>query len=325
LAMKDNPASLGADAMILYHESIVSLKELNTRGDSDEEYERIKIFTDAGKDYANVEIPYVAGDEEYYLDPSAKYAPFGLLPWFETETAGVRLTKDGGTMAQTPTLHSTDATLVRRADLKISPDGSVEGKVQVDFTGEKALDLRRGIYKEDETGRKKDLEERVKGWLPSGTSFEISSIADWDNIEKPVHVEGTLKLAGMGSVVGHRILLPEDFFLSPDAQDFKAQKRINAVYFPYPYEENDELVFHAPPGFKIEVAPKAQGVNAGAVTYDISATANGDSVEVKRHLVVKGVAFPKDDYPVLRNFYSIARTYDNDQIIFENEASAKGN
>lgn len=287
-----------------------------------------ELFTPATEDEEQVGADVVwvkAGDKEYYLDPASRYSPFGLLPWFETETSGVRLTKDGATMAQTPALHSTDATLVRHADLKIGPDGSIEGKVQLDFTGEEAIDLRRDMYKEDETGRKKDIADRVKGWLPSGTSFEISNIANWDNIEKPVHMEGTLRLVGTGSVVGHRILLPEDFFLSPDAQDFKAQKRINAVYFPYPYEENDDLTFHAPAGFKIEVTPKSQGVNAGAVTYDISATANGDSVEVKRHLVVKGVAFPNSAYPVLRNFYSIARTYDGDQIVFENDESAKSN
>ena len=286
------------------------------------------LFTPATEDEEQVGADVVwvkAGDKEYYLDPASRYSPFGLLPWFETETSGVRLTKDGATMAQTPALHSTDATLVRHADLKIGPDGSIEGKVQLDFTGEEAIDLRRDMYKEDETGRKKDIADRVKGWLPSGTSFEISNIANWDNIEKPVHVEGTLKLVGTGSVVGHRILLPEDFFLSPDAQDFKAQKRINAVYFPYPYEENDDLTFHAPAGFKIEVMPKSQGVNAGAVTYDISATANGDSVEAKRHLVVKGVAFPNSAYPGLRNFYSITRTYDGDQIVFENDESAKSN
>src|ERR1700690_1530423 len=58
LALKDNPKSPGADAMILYRESVVSAKDLHKVGDFDEEYFRIKIFTAAGKDRANVEVPY---------------------------------------------------------------------------------------------------------------------------------------------------------------------------------------------------------------------------------------------------------------------------
>jgi hypothetical protein len=54
LALKDNPASFGAHAMILYQEQhIDDTKSFETC------YFRIKIFTEGGKKYANIEIPYV--------------------------------------------------------------------------------------------------------------------------------------------------------------------------------------------------------------------------------------------------------------------------
>src|SRR5579863_6223114 len=56
LVLKDNPASPGADAMILYRESAV-----DARGSVVKEYIRIKIFTKQGTDQANVEIPFVKG------------------------------------------------------------------------------------------------------------------------------------------------------------------------------------------------------------------------------------------------------------------------
>src|SRR5690348_6810844 len=62
LALKDNPAQPGADAMILYRESKISAKDLTSEGDTDTEYIRIKIFTKAGLQYANVELPYVTGN-----------------------------------------------------------------------------------------------------------------------------------------------------------------------------------------------------------------------------------------------------------------------
>ena len=50
--MKDNPAQPGAKAMILYR----SIERDDLMG-TQKEYVRIKIFTDEGKEYGNVEVP----------------------------------------------------------------------------------------------------------------------------------------------------------------------------------------------------------------------------------------------------------------------------
>src|SRR5579864_5460081 len=54
LALKDNPASPGAHAMILYRESSVDTTEASVS-----EYVRIKIFTEEGKKFGDVEIPFI--------------------------------------------------------------------------------------------------------------------------------------------------------------------------------------------------------------------------------------------------------------------------
>src|SRR5277367_6185405 len=48
LALKDNPASPGANAMILYRRSHVNAQRAAIDGAEDDEYIRIKIFTEAG-------------------------------------------------------------------------------------------------------------------------------------------------------------------------------------------------------------------------------------------------------------------------------------
>ena len=54
-----------------------------------------------------------AGAQEYYLDPAAIYFPFGILPWYETTTSGVRLGKGLGDFVKVPNSLSADATTVR--------------------------------------------------------------------------------------------------------------------------------------------------------------------------------------------------------------------
>jgi transglutaminase-like putative cysteine protease len=266
-----------------------------------------------------------AGSQEYYLDPGSRFYPFGLLPWSETETSGIRFDKRGGTVVTTPNPTSTDATLIRHADVELHDDGSVDGKIQVDFTGQEAALLREDRRKDDETGRTKELENRIKRWLPVGSTFEIAKIADWDDVEKPVHVEGTLKIPSFASSPARRMMMPLEMFQATQAGLFNTTKRVNPVYFQYPYEEIDEISLRAPAGFKVASVPQAQKIDLGAALYEISATPQDNGVVVKRHLAMKGVLFGKEAYPTLRAFFGMVKTNDTAQLVLQNAQSAKNN
>ena len=268
-----------------------------------------------------------AGAKEYYLDPSAGYYPFGLLPWYETESGGIRADKSGGTIITTPSAQSSDANLVRAADLQFKDDGSVSGDLVVDFEGQRAALLRQEKHEEDDTGRTKDLEEEITGWLPVGATFKISKLADWDHNDRPIHVEGVVNIPSLGITGGaQKMLLPVGIFQPTQTASFAAENRSNAVYFHYPYQETDNIRFHLPPGYKAETLPAARKVDLGAVSYTISATSMPDgAVELQRHLAMNGVLFSKDQYATLRAFFGTVRTDDNVQMVVQNAASAKNN
>src|SRR5271169_6751916 len=58
LALKDNPKQPGADAMILYRQVVVDASKATISGDSQEEYVRIKVFTQEGTREGHVEIGF---------------------------------------------------------------------------------------------------------------------------------------------------------------------------------------------------------------------------------------------------------------------------
>jgi len=264
-----------------------------------------------------------AGAKEYFLDPGVKYTAFGALPWYETNTQGLRLSNHGGDMINVPMAVSSGATIVRHADLALKEDGSVSGKIQVDFTGEDGAYRRREGLEEDNTGRKKAIEDEIKSWLPSGSSFELADIANWDQTEQPLHVEGTVTVPVFATAAGRRLLVPADLFFTRQFQEFQSQARVNNVYFDYPYEENDDLKFRAPAGFTIQAGPKAQKFDEGAAVYEIAATQQADGLDVTRHLVVNGVMFSKDAYPVFRSFFNAVKAHD--QSAFVLQSSTPGN
>lgn len=265
-----------------------------------------------------------AGSKEYYLDPASLYFPFDVLPWFETNTSGIRLGKKPNDFVTIPLSTSENATIVRSADLTVDEDGLATGKLTVDFTGQWGALWRGQIHLQDDTGRKKTLEDEVKTWLPSGANFELSKLENWDKTDLPLHVEGTLKLAAFASSVGRRILVPATIFVVPENKAFQTAIRHNAVYFRFPNEEIDDLKFQGPAGYKVETVPPAKVLKPGAVVgYEISASQQGTLAEVKRKLVINGLMFPVEYYASLRSFFNTVKSDDEVQIVLQNAESAK--
>jgi uncharacterized protein DUF3857 len=265
-----------------------------------------------------------AAAQEYYLDPASVDFPFGILPWYETTTSGIRLGKTANDFVTVPNSAPSDATIVRHADLSVDEDGLAAGKLTVDFTGQKAAVRRGEEHLQDDAGRKKSLEDEIKGWLPAGANFELTNIENWDKTDLPLHIEGTVTFPAFGSPAGRRMLIPATLFLTPQTKAFQTAIRHNSVYFSYPNEEIDDLKFHAPAGYKIETLPATKAVKPGdAVSYEISTSQEGTAAEVKRLLIINGLMFPPDSYTALRSFFNTVKSNDEVQIVFQNNESAK--
>jgi len=274
----------------------------------------------------SAEIVWVrAGSKEYYLDPAAHYYRFGVLPWYESAANGLRVSKDGGQFITTPAAVPADATIVRHVDVSVSPDMSLAGTFKIDFTGQEAATQRYYDRDEDDTGRKKALAKEVKGWLPVGSTVQVTAIANWDDIEKPLHIEGTLKSPPYATGAMQAMLIPIELFRTGEVGHFQSQKRVNEVDFDYPYERLDDLVIREPSGYAVQDLPAAQKMDPGPVSYQISAVRQPDGIEVKRQIVISGIRYPKNSYFGLRTFFSVARTDDNARVLFQNAASAGNN
>jgi uncharacterized protein DUF3857 len=258
-----------------------------------------------------------AAGKEYYLDPAARFYGFGVLPWYEAAAMGVRASKDGSEMIETPAAQTADARIVRHVDVNVDNDMEINGKISVDFIGQEAATRRYYNRDEDEAGRKKVLGDEIKGWLSVDSIFEVTTITNWDNTEAPLHVEGTLKTPSLTGGSVQRMLIPLDLFQATEVGYFQSQKRVNEVDFYYPYEKVDDLVIHCPLGYRVLAVPDPQKISPGPVSYEISAAQLPDGVEVKRQLAINGIRYPKTSYPGLRNFFSMVKTDDSAQVMVQ--------
>ena len=81
---------------------------------------------------------------------------------------GLRLDKDGGAWITTTVPDSTVSNIARKADLKMTDQGGLEGKVTVTFSGLEALSMRLELRNQDDTTRTKYIEDRGAGIYSCG-------------------------------------------------------------------------------------------------------------------------------------------------------------
>jgi hypothetical protein len=150
---------------------------------------------------------------ELYFDPGSAFTPYGLLPWEETGVQGLKLDKDGGSWVTTLMPASSMSKINRTANLKLMSDsGSLEGKLTVSYTGLEASRRRREENHEDDTDRKKFLENEVREFVPAAINVELTNKPDWTSSSSPLVAEFDLKVPGWVSGAGRRALMPVGLF-----------------------------------------------------------------------------------------------------------------
>jgi uncharacterized protein DUF3857 len=255
------------------------------------------------------------GSEELYLDPATPYCPFKMLPWNESSAAGIRLGKDGGTLVTTPAATSAEAVVERKAELQLDADGNLQGKLKVTFSGQEALSLRLEAREEGEAGRRKQLEEEVKGWLPAEATIKLEGVSGWEGSEAPLIAEFTIQASKFATYAGRRLLLPVAAFQLTRKHGFQTASRVHAVYFHYPYQRVDKLTLKLPPGYQVESLPAPAKHVTGFGRYEFSCENQASTLRLTRRLVVDGVYFRVQYYAALRDFFERVRASDEEQAV----------
>ncbi|HET6929871.1 MAG TPA: DUF3857 domain-containing protein [Candidatus Acidoferrum sp.] len=273
---------------------------------------------------SNVAVVKVDG-KDLFLDPGSAFVPYGLLPWMETGVKGLKLNKDGGVWVETPLPLSADSQITRKADFKITDDGSLEGRVIVTYTGLEACSRRQSLRNQDAEARKKYLEDAMKDYVPATVDVDLKNQPDWTSSEKPLVAEYEVKIPGWVSSAGRRALMPAGIFCSTEKRMFEHANRVNAVYFHYPHRKTDDVTVELPPGWKIGSVPKPEDQDAKAAEYTLTVEQKPGAVHVTRVLRNDLLLLQKEYYSTLRSFFLVVKSSDEKQIVFEPGAAAANN
>jgi len=273
---------------------------------------------------ANVVLVKVNG-KDIYFDPGAAFTPYGMLPWDETGTLGMRMDKEGGTWIQTTLPQSSESQVRRTANFKLSDIGDLEGKVIVSYTGLEGMYRRVQLRNDDEVARKKFLEEQIKAQIPAAADAELTNKPDWNSSENPLVAEFDVKIPGWASSAGRRAVFPVAIFSAYEKHVFEHANRVHPIYFEYPYEKIEDVTIDLPLGWQVSSVPKPYTQDGHVILYDLKIENNKGAVHVTRKLNFDVVILEQKYYPALRKFFEGVRNSDEEQVVVQVAAASASN
>ena len=254
-------------------------------------------------------------DSAVYLDPGTPFMPFAYLPWSETGVKGLRLGIDGGQWVTSTVPGAAESRVERKVTMKLTPSGTLEGKVTVTYSGLEASWRRIVERHEDATERQKFLEQDLEAGVPVGIDGKLTNTPDWTGSDTPLVAEFDFRVPGWVAAAGNRSLMPVGLFGSSEKHMFEHSARVHPLYFMFPYQHTDEIAIELPPGWQVSSVPEARAADIKVATYHSSAQATGGTLRLKRELALNTILVHQKFYAQVRDFYQAVRAGDEDQIV----------
>lgn len=250
----------------------------------------------------------VGGDWQYY-DPGSYFLPYGMLAWFEEDTSVLLLSsKDYLRNVRTP-LSGVDKSVAKRSGkFKLLEDGTLEGTVKVEYTGQLSYLQKMDIYEKSPDKREEILKEEIKSRM---STAEVSNIV-FENVmdaEKPLSYQYKIRVPNYASKTGKRLFLQPGFFEYGTTPLFSSATRKYPIYFHYGWSEQDNIEIELPKGFELDNAetpatiedPSRIGSLSFKITFD---RATGLlNYQRKFHFANKMYLFPAGAYTPLKGLF----------------------
>jgi hypothetical protein len=188
-----------------------------------------------------------------YFEPGVPYLPYGQVVWQDEGAVALIIGTNSYAWKGVPLSDQTKSVSRRTGKFKLLDDGTLQGKVTVEFDGHQAIRRRReGIMSSPEK-REDNAVQEAKEIVKSG---EISgmSIVNFEDPSKPLSYVYDVRVPNYAQKTGKRLFLQPGFFEYGSSPAFSSSTRLHPIYFSYPWSEHDFVEIELPKGFVLDSA-----------------------------------------------------------------------
>ena len=210
---------------------------------------RIVLAPDRGDLFFNKQLPNAyfvdprmiavnAGGTWKFFNPGYNHLPFGMLRWQEEGEQALITDPKQPVWVDTPMTSHEKSRIIRRAKLKLTEDGTLEGEVRIEFSGHSAIGRKELSTPSQKPNAKTDLKDDIKAQISAAevTNVKIENVMDH---VKPLVYSYNIRIPGYAQRTGKRIFVQPAFFQYGVKPLFSSATRKYAIYFHYPWSEDD--------------------------------------------------------------------------------------
>ncbi|HVQ36865.1 MAG TPA: DUF3857 domain-containing protein [Pyrinomonadaceae bacterium] len=265
------------------------------------------------------DIAVKVGEQWRFYDPASTYVPLGMLRWQEEAQEALLSDPKAPVWIRTPLSQPDKSKVKRTAKLTLSEDGTLEGDAQIEYFGHPAVYRKEWDDDDSPAQREETLREAVKKQMSTAdvSAIKIENVTD---PLKPYIYRYHIRVPGYAQRTGKRLFLQPEFFQRGIAPLFSGSERKHAVYFDYPWSEEDEVTIQLPAGFALDNADAPPPFSAGAVgdyKPSIGVSKDGRIMVYKRTFFFGGagtIVFPVDSYGKLKTYFDAVHQSDNHTV-----------
>lgn len=247
------------------------------------------------------------------FDPTDDNTPVGDLPSHEQGSFALIVAGDAGALMRMPTTPPEANLLERRADVVLSPDGSISASVHEESAGQSAVALRGELRARSRA----DYVKMIEGWVTRGAEgARVSKVEPQDNsADGGFALDVNFTSASYGQVMQGRLLVFKPAIVSRRESLFLtgAIRKYPVVLGSHAYTETVSVKL--PSGFEVDELPDAIKLDTPFGSYVTSYTVKDGKLEFTRSLVVRAATISVSDYPKVRAFYERIRDAEQSPVV----------
>ncbi len=258
------------------------------------------------------------------FDATTHTLPANMISWREEGTQALVSDPKTPTFIPTPFSPPGESLSMRRGKFQLAEDGTLEGDVQMYYTGHAAAERREGKVGDAPEKQQEEVKELFTRPFPSAevTAIKLENV---DNAAQALTYSLHIRIPGYAQRTGKRLLFSPLFFQQGDAPRFSASQRKYPIAFRYAWREDDEIRFQLPAGFKIDNGENPGGLEfgpPGAYQLKMGLTQDGQFVVSRMLEFGRGgaILFDAKAYPSLKGIFEEFHRRDGTIISLKQDA-----
>lgn len=252
-------------------------------------------------------------NDSIWLECTNQTNPCGYMGTFTGGHKVVTINSDGGKLVYVPKLPVSKNIQKRTANIKISPDGSMQGTSKTIYTGYEYENISGELTKSP-----KEQEKDILGRL-SIAGLVVSKFGYTEKQGEIPEVEERLDFASSMSVskTGIRLFVPLNMLSQQVQVPTKTEERKFPFIQRFASVEKDSTCFYLPEGYQTETIPKEKLVKTEFGEYHVQLVSQDNKIIYQRELKILEGTWPKEKYQSLVDFYALVVSFDKSKLVLK--------